>query len=447
MMAFMPMARKLVWIAAVAASVGTLCAQDVAGDWQGVLGGGEPLHLAIHLKKDASGALQGTLDSIDQGAMGLPLSGVTLKDSTLTFRLEGAGSYEGKFSGDEIHGTWMQGGPSPLDLKRGTASAPRRPQEPKKPYPYRSEDVSYENKAAGISLAATFTIPEGKGPFPAVVLITGSGAQDRDEAVFGHKPFLVLADYLTRHGIAVLRADDRGFARSGGNFATATTADFATDAEAGIAWLKTRSEADPKKLGLIGHSEGGGITAMIAARNKDVAFIVSLAGPALKGDEIITDQAMAMGEASGVPHETVVQAGEVQRKILSVVETEQDPAQLRQKLAVYIPGDQMEAAMSAFTSPWYRAMLVYDPGADWRKVTCPVLALFGDKDTEVPAAQNIAAIRKALAANHQAEVDGMPGLNHLFQHAKTGLLTEYSSIEETMSPEVLSKVSDWIAAR
>jgi uncharacterized protein len=441
------MARKLLWIATIAASVAMMHAQHVAGDWQGVLGGGPPpLHLAIHLTRDASGGLQGTFDSIDQGAMGISLSGVTLKDSTLTFRMGTGASYEGKLAGDEIHGMWTQGPtPDPLDFKR--ASAPRRPQEPKKPYPYPSEDVSYRNKAAGISLAATFTIPEGKGPFPAVVLITGSGPQDRDSSVFGHKPFLVLADYLTRHGIAVLRADDRGVARSGGNFASATSADFATDAEAGLEWLKTRAEADPRKLGLIGHSEGGGITAMVAARNKDVAFIVSLAGPALKGDEIIVEQIVAANEAAGAPHDMAVQYGDGERRILNVAEAEKDPAQLREKLAAFLPADKIDESILVFTSPWYREFLVYDPAADWRKVSCPVLALFGEKDTQVPAAQNIAAIRKALAENRQAEADEMPGLNHLFQHAKTGMLTEYSAIEETMSPDVLNKVAAWIRER
>ena len=434
----------------LAASAGTLCAQDVVGDWQGALSVGPgQLHLALHFTKDTSGALQGTLDSIDQGAMGIRLSRVTLKDSTLTFLMDGGASYEGKLAGDEIHGKWTQGPPpaDPLDFKRGTANAPGRPQEPKKPYPYRSEDVSYENKAAGISLAATFTIPEGKGPFPAVVLITGSGPQDRDEALMGHKPFLVLADYLTRHGIAVLRADDRGVARSGGNFASATSADFATDAEAGLAWLKTRSEADPQKLGLIGHSEGGEIAPMIAARNKDVAFLVSLAGPALKGDEIIVEQVVAANEAAGAPHALAVKNGEVERQILSAVEAEKDPAQLRRKLAAFLPADAIEQNLPGLTSPWYRAFLAYDPTPDLRKVTCPVLALFGDKDTEVPAVQNIAAIRKALAENHQVEVDEMPGLNHLFQHAKTGALREYSEIEETLSPDVLSKIATWIAGR
>ena len=398
------MARKFLWIAALAASLATIHAQDIAGDWQGVLSGGPPMRLAMHLTRDASGALQGTFDSIDQGAMGISLSGVTLKDSTLAFRMGTGASYEGKLAGDEIHGTWTQGPPPlPLDFKRGTASAPRRPQEPKKPYPYRSEDVSYENKAAGISLAATFTIPEGEGPFPAVVLITGSGPQDRDSSVFGHKPFLVLADFLTRHGIAVLRVDDRGVGRSGGNFASATNADFATDAEAGLEWLKTRAEADPRKLGLIGHSEGGAITAMVAARNKDVAFIVSLAGPALKGDETIVEQTVVANEAAGSPHEIALQYGEGERRILNVAETEKDPAQLRDKLAALLPADKIDESVLAFTSPWYRAFLAYDPAVDWRKVSCPVLALFGEKDTQVPAAQNIVAIRTALAKNQKAE--------------------------------------------
>ncbi len=213
--------------------------------------------------------------------------------------------FEGKISADKssINGTWTQSGANlPLVLKPVKDQSElerKRPQNPRKPYPYREEEVSYDNKVQSVRLAATLTLPPEKGPFAAVVLITGSGPQDRDESLLGHKPFLVLSDYLTRKGIAVLRADDRGTGKSTGNFATATTADFATDTEAGIAYLKTRPEVDPHKIGLIGHSEGGVIAPMVAARNPDVAFIVMMAGPGVRGDEILPAQIQAIAEARG----------------------------------------------------------------------------------------------------------------------------------------------------
>ena len=324
----------------------------------------------------------------------------------------------------------------------------RRPQNPVKPYPYRAEDLQYANPGAGIKLAATLTIPPGKGPFPAVVLITGSGQQDRDESLLGHKPFLVLSDYLTRKGIAVLRSDDRGAGGSGGDFAIATTADFATDTEAAVAYLKTRPEVDPHRIGLIGHSEGGVIAPMVAARNGDIAFIVMMAGTGVPGDRIVAAQVVAGAEAAGMDHESAAKAGEQERRVLDLVEHETDPGALRRKLGAELglPPAQIDAAYRQLTSPWYRYFLTYDPAPALRKVACPVLALDGEKDTQVPAKLNLPAIRQALedGGNRHFEVDELPGLNHLFQHAKTGAFSEYSQIEETIAPEALEKMAAWI---
>lgn len=327
---------------------------------------------------------------------------------------------------------------------------PHRPQNPVKPYPYREEDVSYDNKSTGNRLAATLTLPSGKGPFPAVLLLTGSGPQDRDETVFGHKPFLVLSDYLTRKGIAVLRADDRGVGKSTGNFAAATTADFATDAEAGVAYLKTRSEINSRMIGLIGHSEGGDIAPMVAARNPDVAFIVMLAGSGVRGDEIIVEQVRKLSELSGASSSEVEKRVAQQRELLTLVEKgTDDPAvakELREKLLEVVPEAQVGTAMQQINSPWYRYFLAYDPATALRKVSCPVLALNGSKDIQVAPEQNLPGIRKALeaAGNKHFEVEELPGLNHLFQTAKTGSLEEYAQIEETMSPVVLERVASWI---
>jgi pimeloyl-ACP methyl ester carboxylesterase len=326
----------------------------------------------------------------------------------------------------------------------------KRPQNPVKPYPYHDEDVSYENKAQNITLAATLTIPQGKGPFRGVVLITGSGPQDRDESLLGHKPFLVLSDYLTRHGIAVLRADDRGVGKSTGIFAKGTTADFATDAEAGVAYLKTRPEIDPHRIGLVGHSEGGVIAPMVAARNKDVAFIVMMAGTGVPGDQILPAQGEAIEIAMGKSPEQAAKNAANEKEMLRLVETEKDDAilqkELKEKMAGEVPEAQIGLQISQITSVWFRYFLTYDPATALRKVTCPVLAINGSLDKQVLPSQNLPAIRKALAdaGNQHAEVDELPGLNHLFQTAKTGSPTEYSTIEETMSPVALDKTATWI---
>ena len=434
---------------------------DIDGAWLGTLevGGGIKLRVVFHIVNTEDG-LMATLDSLDQGVKGIPVTKVTRDGAALKITVEKInGTFEGKIAADlsSIDGTWTQGGGSmPLALHRMKDEAElelRRPQNPTKPYPYHDEDVSYENKVQNVTLAATLTIPPGKGPFPAVVLITGSGPQDRDESLLGHKPFLVLSDYLTRQGIAVLRADDRGTAKSTGNFATATSSDFATDAEAGVAYLKTRPEVNPHKIGLIGHSEGGIIAPMIAARNPDVAFIVMMAGSGVPGDEILVAQVEAIDESNGKTHEEAMKDGAKQREILTLVETEKDPAvleaKLKEKMAGEVPEAQIGMEIKSLTSPWFRYFLTYDPAIALRKVTCPVLALNGEKDKQVPPEQNLPAIRKALerGGNKHFEVDEMPGLNHLFQTAKTGSPNEYASIEETISPVALEKISSWILKR
>ena len=327
----------------------------------------------------------------------------------------------------------------------------RRPQVPAKPYPYREEQVTYENSAAAVKLAATFTIPSGKGPFPAVVLITGSGPQDRDESVAGHRPFLVLSDYLTRHGIAVLRADDRGIGKSTGNFQTATTADFAADAEAGVAYLNTRSEADPHRIGLVGHSEGGIIAPMLAARNPNVAFIVMMAGPGVPGDEIVEMQTLLIAEANGALLKVAEKQAAQQREIDEIIKAGSDEAvigkNLRRRAAEGNLDPVVEGRINIMNSPWFRYSLKYDPAVALRKVKCPVLAIYGEKDLQVSPKQNLPIIRRALeeSGNKNFEVDELPGLNHLFQTAETGAPREYEEIEETMSPLALEKIANWIS--
>lgn len=434
---------------------------DIDGAWLGTIeAGAVKLRVVFHLTNTEDG-LMGTTDSPDQGMQGMPIAVVTRSGASLKLEIKALGGvYEGKIDPGlmAINGTLTQNGRSlPLVLHRVTDAAqlgpPRRPQNPVKPYPYREEEVVYDNAPAGVKLAATLTIPPGKGPFPAVVLITGSGPQDRDEALLGHRPFLVLSDYLTRRGIAVLRADDRGVGKSTGNFEAATTADFSTDAEAGLAYLKTRSEADPRRIGLIGHSEGGMIAPMVAARNRDVAFIVMMAGPGVPGDELLPAQAELIAEASGKSHQEAVRQAAQLREILAILKSGDGDAatekKLREKLAGMVPDAQIGMQIRTLTSAWYRYLVRYDPGPDLRKVMCPVLAVNGEKDLQVPPGLNLPAIRKAFAAsgNQNVEVDEMPGLNHLFQTAKTGAPGEYGQIEETMSPVVLEKIATWISKR
>ncbi|MGH9522375.1 MAG: alpha/beta hydrolase family protein [Terriglobales bacterium] len=428
---------------------------ELRGDWLGALHvNGVQLRLAFHLQSTVDG-ITGTMDSLDQNAKGFPIKSVALSGAEITIVLP-MGKFQGKFdrAAIAIDGTWAQGGASlPLTLKPVKDPATlevRRPQVPQKPYPYREEEVAYENKSANIRLAGTITIPEGKPPFAAVLLITGSGPQDRDESIMGHKPFLILADYLTRKGIAVLRVDDRGVGKSGGSMETSTMADFATDVEAGIAYLKTRPEIDAHQIGLIGHSEGGVIAPMVAARNPDVAFIVMLAGSGVPGDELIVEQTLALNRAVGSPATALKATEAEQRWFVALVKSEPDVSVLKSKLRERWTGKLPEARinqeLAVVSLPWYRYFVSYDPTPALRNVKCPVLAINGEKDLQVPPKENLAAIRKALEAggNKNFETVELAGLNHLLQPATTGLPSEYGQIEETMSPKALQTISDWV---
>lgn len=444
--------------------------KGVDGDWRGTLKvPGADLRLAVHFHtKD--GAVKGTMDSLDQGAMDLVMDKVAFSGDKLEFGLTDLGaSYTGRLSANEetISGTFTQGGASfPLTFKRSTGAEPKpkRPQMPKKPYPYKEEQVTYENKSAGAKFAATLTIPSGKGPFPAVVMITGSGPEDRDETVFGHRPFLIVADYLTRRGIAVLRADDRGVGGSTGDLVKATSEDFASDTVVGIEFLKGRKEINHRKIGLIGHSEGGMIAPMVAVeRPKDVAFIVLMAGTGVPGDEIILKQSELIAKAMGAPQSAIDQQMQSQERIFSVVKSEKDPAEAEKKLRALVKEEIAKTKASGQTvpdgaekaaegqieqanSPWMRFFLTYDPRPTLAKVKVPVLALNGSKDLQVPVKQNLPEIAKALKSggNKDFTTKELPGLNHLFQTATTGSPSEYVHIEETVSPTALKVMGDWI---
>ena len=337
-------------------------ASDIDGDWLGTLDTGMGrLRVVLHITNTEDG-LDATMDSLDQNAKGIPVTSITRNGPSLKFEVKSiGGSYDGTISSDlsGFSGTWSQLGKSfPLTLKRVKNASElelRRPQNPLKPYPYKEEEVTYKNTAANFELAATITIPQGKGPFAAVLLMAGSGPHDRDESIMGHKPFLVLADYLTRKGIVVLRADKRGVGKSGGDYSKAVMGDFAADGNAGVAYLKTRSEVDPRKIGLLGHSEGAEEAPMSAAHNPDVAFVVMMAGPGVPADQLWPEQMRQIGAASGKSKEEIDKDLALQSEIFTIVEKEKDDValdkDLREKLAGKVPEAQMGMQVKAVSSP------------------------------------------------------------------------------------------------
>lgn len=446
--------------------------RDPTGIWQGLLQTGVVgLRFVLEIRKAPGGGYQASGDSPDQGAFDIKAAGVQVRGERIEVSFPSLrGRFEGRFAsnGNLLQGRWEQGDRTLALILRRTNRRPDRdrPQNPRPPFPYRQLEVTFTNTNAAIALAGTLTIPRGKGPFPAAVLISGSGAQDRDETLMGHKPFLVLADHLTRRGIAVLRYDDRGFGKSGGSFAGATTRDFADDAEAALAFLGGRREIDAHSIGLIGHSEGGIVAPMVAARNAGVAFIVMLAGSGLPGEDILIKQGELIAWAEGASVLQIEENRSLQRQLFALLKQEKDEQQLRRR-ALGILQDRvsqvsredrqklgitrrsLQAQVDRLLSPWMRFFIAYDPRPALRRVRCPVLALIGANDLQVSARENLAAIRTALQAggNRDYTVRKLPGLNHLFQHSKSGALSEYSRIEETMAPSILRLVSDWIRRR
>lgn len=437
------------------AALQAAAAPQLAGQWDGVLSvGGQSLRIVLRV--DAAGAA--VVDSPDQGANGIPAVGPTLEDGVVRFSVPAVhAAFEGALSGDgrSITGALTQGGTAmPVVLTRtadtASVAGPSRPQTPLAPFPYRSEDVTFPNVPAGISLAGTLTLPPGDGPFPAAILITGSGAQDRDETIFSHKPFLVWADALTRRGVAVLRYDDRGVGGSGGGTPEETTADFATDAAAALAYLRTRPEIDGRRIGLIGHSEGGLIAPMVAQDGGDPAWIVMLAGTAVSGGDILVEQQRRLATAAGLSSAQVESGNARQRALMDAIARNKDDAAAveRETVALLTTEGMAEArakeAVRPLVSAWYRWFVAHDPARDLAAVHVPLLAIYGGKDLQVPADQNAPVLARVLPA---AEIVVLPNLNHLLQTAGTGAPAEYGTIEETIDPEALKTVVDWVAAR
>jgi uncharacterized protein len=461
------MKRLMVFLAFVWLAV-SMSAQDITGQWNGLLSvNGTQLRMVFHVNKTDVGYAV-TMDSPDQGAKGIVASSASYENAVFKVALAMGGiQYEGTLTADQkLTGIFKQGAFSlPLTLSREEPVKEKivRSQDPKEPFPYKCQDVAFVNAEAGVTLAGTLTLPEGAGPFPAVVLISGSGPQDRNEELMDHRPFWVLADYLTRNGIAVLRYDDRGTAKSTGDFSKATTLDLASDVDAAVAFLLSRKDINQKKIGLVGHSEGGIIAPIVAARNKNVRYIVLMAGTGMRGKELLLLQQELIGKASGVSDEKLKKSQASTQKAFDLVLKTTDDQQLNQQLTDFLRNevanippsekpagvkeeDLVQQQLVQLTSPWFKYFLRYDPAFVLQKVKCPVFALGGSKDLQVPPRENISIIKSMLekGGNKKITIREFPGLNHLFQECQTGAPLEYQRIEQTISPQVLSEISAWI---
>ncbi len=442
---------------------------DLLGQWGGVIEiPGNPLRFVMHVKlKDD--ALMASADSPDQGVEGMVIDRISLDEGAVVFTMKNLGvEFKGLLSTDQqtISGDFNQGGlVFKLELRRGDTPQAlyERPQEPQPPYAYHVEEVVVNNAAAGIKLAGTLTRPnEGEPVKAAAVMITGSGAQDRDENIFNHKPFLAIADHLTQQGYAVLRLDDRGVGGSTGDFSQATTVDFVTDISAAVDYLKQRDDIPANKVGLIGHSEGGMVAPMLAAQRDDLAFIISLAGPGVPIIELLAEQKYLIGKVMG--HDTAMLATQKQKDLqfhAKLAKLNQEPAYTQVVKAYFAASlkeqftdevrlsEQVESNVKVYDTPWFRFFIGYEPGPYLAQVKVPVLALNGEKDVQVEAQSNLAGIQASLqqAGHEDFTIRALPDLNHLFQTAQTGAVNEYNQISETFSPVALNVMSEWLNLR
>ncbi len=442
---------------------------NLNGSWSGKLKLPNGLQLTVVFNiKNTNGKYSATLDSPDQGAKGIPCGEVKVFSDSISIDVPAiVGSFTGKINEYEkiISGIWTQAGNSfELNLQYSKEFVgPNRPQEPKPPFPYNSEDVKFFNEKDSITLSGTFTYLQESGKYPAVVLITGSGAQNRDEEIFNHKPFLVISDFLTKSGFAVLRFDDRGVGESEGNHSVATTYDFAEDVRSAVKYLKTKNEVDKNKIGLIGHSEGAMIASIVASESDDISFIILMAGPGVTGDSLLYLQTELIYRAEGYSYEKIQEILSETREVYSILKSDADEAEIKEILRKLYQqkfekmsddekkqlGDlatYTELELRIATSPWFREFLKFDPIPILEKVKCPVLAIIGEKDLQVPSKENLPAIEEALkrGGNRNFVIKELTNLNHLFQTSKYGTIGEYGIIEETISPLALETMVNWL---
>ncbi|MBI3134465.1 MAG: alpha/beta hydrolase [Bacteroidetes bacterium] len=452
--------------------ISCFCFAQIDGRWTGILDVQGTLLTLVFTIHAEDGMYTATMDSPDQGATGIPIEKTTFSNDTLNLSAPSLKlSYRGVLDKKTglISGIFSQAGMEiPLNLSQGEVkkSGGDRPQTPPEPYPYYTEEITFNNPSSGITLAGTLTLPDTLRPYPVVILITGSGPQNRDEEILGHKPFLVLADHLTRKGIGVLRYDDRGVGKSTGNFNSSTSLDFASDVEAAIDYLKTRKETNAEKIGLIGHSEGGMIAPMVAAKSNDVAFIILLAGPGIPISDLMALQTQKSAEIEGADEELIRTNLLVFNRLSKLICDNQklSNAALSELLTTELTGifDTLPPAMkppgeedikrliaaqaNQLSGNWYRFFIAYDPQPVLRKVTCPVLAVNGSLDVQVTATENLAGINRSLEKGRckNFRTIELAGLNHLFQEAKTGAVSEYAKIEQTLSTKLLDEMDAWL---
>ncbi len=438
---------------------------DLKGIWVGNLEiqGAASLRMGIVVNDDGKAAL----NIIDQLTGNIPVDEIGLRGDSVFFRLKGLGiTIAGKTDNEmnRISSVFLQhDGSFPVVFLR-SSELPKlnRPQEPKPPFPYMCEDVSCINEKAGIRLAGTLTIPKSDHKVPCAILITGSGQQRRDEDVAGHKPFLVIADYLSRNGIAVLRLDDRGTGGSTGNFDRATTGDFAGDIMAATGYLKKRGEIDGNRIGLIGHSEGASVGAIVASESQSAAFLITLSGPCSNFEDIVISQILDQLRLGNTPENDIELQKIWRKRIYGIISEPTDSATAGRNLwkAYYSltedekkrigwPEGRMKATIPVILNPWWRFEMALDIKSIYKNIQCPVLALYGSKDTQVNPGENSSEVDKSLkeGGNKEFTVRILPGLNHLFQTAGTGSEYEYAQIEETISPAVLTLIGSWINSR
>ena len=437
------------------------------GLWTGTIAaGGIEMQIDFEIKEAERKVLMSVpiqnLENIESTT--LLISGDTITIMYTSFRARYDAIYDQK--SEEFIGEWNQGRAIALNLKRTDAKTEfKRPQTPEEPFPYDIQDVSIENDNTGVTLAGTLTTPKGDGPFPLAILVSGSGRQNRNSNILGHKPFLVIADYLTRAGIAVLRYDDRGVDKSTGNHGESTSADFANDANFVFQYAKTLDKIDKSKIGIIGHSEGGMIAPIVASQNQDLGFIVSLAGPGVPISDLMTNQNVMVLEKSGMSPEGLETTKQNLPLIYSIVNQDKEPKQLfdslinavhgfydklseeDQKLLAPTKASYYMSLAQSFFSPWFRYFLAYDPTESWQKTKCPVLALNGSEDIQIDAKANTKAIMTnlAISGNNKAQIKIIDGLNHLFQPCVKCDLAEYATIEITFDESVLAMIRDFIS--
>ena len=428
---------------------------QIEGYWKGELDlGVQKLEMAFDIKAAENG-FSATLDVPAQGAFDIPVDEITFQEGQLQLKMNAMGaSYSGILKDSAIEGSFTQRGMTfPLNLAKTEKKEQQkaRPQDPQPPFDYRIEEVSFTNEKEGNTLTGTLTIPKGKGSFPAMVLVSGSGQENRDEELMNHRPFWVIADYCARHGVAVLRYDDRGMGGSTGEVENATSLDFSYDAEAAFDFLRKQKHIDASRVGILGHSEGGIINFMVSARRPEVAFLVSLAGPSVNGIEVLKVQGEAIYRAQGLPEEAIAFSSATNNQLYGIIEQSENREEADSLLRQLVKGwgyneELTDQTVGQLASPWMYYFLKYDPTEAIVKTTCPALLLNGSKDLQVIASQNLPAYEKIIAEHSKTNLTlhELPDLNHLFQHCETGSPNEYFEIDETISVEVLEMIVGFV---